>query len=804
MSRQPSPGCTPPDAVAAAATDPAEDPRLTQALEEYLAALEAGQCPSRQQFLARYPDIADRLADHLEGLDFLHTTAASMQAGDGLPPGGPAPCLEDFQVVREVGRGGMGIVYEAVQRSLQRRVALKVLSLGATLDPRHLQRFKNEAQAAAQLQHPNIVPVYTVGCERGVHYYAMRFIEGEPLTAFIEQRRRGTAASPCQAPSTGRGLANPTDGQAGVPGSGPARTPASPGSITAAASGAARPDAQTACRPSVLDGGSCRRVAWLGVQAAEALEHAHQQGVIHRDVKPGNLLLDGRGQLWVADFGLARWPADDALTRTGDLLGTLRYMSPEQASARRGLVDHRTDVYSLGATLYELLTLRPVCDGRDHQELLHQILHEEPVPPRRLCPDVPRDLETVLLKALGKQVEERYATAQELADDLRRFLEGRPVLARRPGLWERAGKWARRHRPVVAAAAVLLVLSVVALTAGTIVIGAEQAKARAAYELEAAARSKEAEARARAEQNFQQAQRLLDYIAEIAAVDMASDSELPHVRRKLLQAALAYYEDFLEQQKDNRLTREELLRGHARVAAILDAVGRPKEARVAWDQTFQLALAIGDGGQAQFRLVPADNKLRLLRLAAVQEDLKLSPEQVRAVLDLEAKRQKRSRDRPPPAGEAPASREPEQGGEKDVEKLLNPEQARRLGQLLRQQRGVGAFRDDAVKAALALTPEQRKAVAAIQEEAQAARGQPGAAPEHGKQPTLDRMLALLTPEQTARWRELVGEPFRGILPPRELVLSVGKMTLEIAPPRGPRERDKGTATRPLPSDEHAP
>jgi hypothetical protein len=314
--------------------------------------------------------------------------------------GGPAPCLEDYQIMQEVGRGGMGIVYEAEQRSLHRRVALKVLSLGATLDPRHLQRFKNEAQAAAQLQHPNIVPVFAVGCEQGVHYYAMRFIEGKPLSALIAQRRA----------SSEEGRAAPLE-------------------------------------PHV------REVAWMGVQAAEALEHAHQQGVIHRDVKPANLLRDDQGQLWVTDFGLARWPADDALTMSGDLLGTLRYMSPEQASARRGLVDHRTDVYSLGATLYELLTLRPVCGGSDHQELLHQILHDEPLPPRRLCKEIPRDLETILLKALGKQVEERYATAQELADDLRRFLDGRPVLARRPALWERAGKWARRHRPLVASAA---------------------------------------------------------------------------------------------------------------------------------------------------------------------------------------------------------------------------------------------------------------------------------------------------------------------------------------------------------------
>ena len=200
---------------------------------------------------------------------------------------------------------------------------------------------------------------------------------------------------------------------------------------------ASRPPASLAtARPflgcPVRDEAFFRQAAWIGVQAAEALEHAHQMGVIHRDVKPANLLLDDEGRVWVTDFGLARWPADDALTMTGDLLGTLRYMSPEQASARRGLVDHRTDVYSLGATLYEMVTLQPVCPRRRPAGAAAPDPHEDPVPPRRLCRDIPRDLETILLKALGKQVEERYATAQELADDLRRFLDGRPVLARRP------------------------------------------------------------------------------------------------------------------------------------------------------------------------------------------------------------------------------------------------------------------------------------------------------------------------------------------------------------------------------------
>src|SRR5262249_23357129 len=175
-----------------------------------------------------------------------------------------------------------------------------------------------------------------------------------------------------------------------------------------------------------------RIIAQLGVQAAEALEHAHGLGVIHRDIKPANLLLEGGGHLWVADFGLARFQTEGSLTQTGEVVGTLRYMSPEQALGRHALVDQRTDVYSLGATLYELRTWHAVHAGRDREKLLRQIEREEPRPPRQRNPAVPADLETVVLKALAKEPAERYATAQALADDLRRFLEDRPILARRP------------------------------------------------------------------------------------------------------------------------------------------------------------------------------------------------------------------------------------------------------------------------------------------------------------------------------------------------------------------------------------
>src|SRR5262249_37389691 len=192
------------------------------------------------------------------------------------------------------------------------------------------------------------------------------------------------------------------------------------------------------------------------VQAALALGHAHELGVIHRDIKPANLLLDVRGHLWVTDFGLAQVRSDTRLTLSGDLVGTLRYMSPEQALGQRPIVDHRADLYSLGVTLYELLTLRPAFAGDERQEVLRQIAFDDPAPPRRLNRAVPAELETIVLKAMARNREERYATAQELADDLERFLRDEPIRARPPTLWQRARRWARRHGPVAAAAGGLL------------------------------------------------------------------------------------------------------------------------------------------------------------------------------------------------------------------------------------------------------------------------------------------------------------------------------------------------------------
>jgi serine/threonine protein kinase len=424
--------------------------------DDFLRRQEAGERPDVEEYAARHPQAADLLRKVLASLQLLEAS----RTGEVLPLAGqadgpPAGTLGDFRLLREVGRGGMGIVYEAEQISLGRRVALKVLPFAATLDPRQLQRFYNEARAAAGLHHTNIVPVYAVGCERGVHYYAMQFIDGRTLADFVAQQCGGP---PSQVPTVAE--------------------------AEGVASATTAPPAAQATSAAPRDRAYFRRVAEWGIQAAEALDCAHTLGVVHRDIKPANLLVDNTGRLWVADFGLAQVQSDARLTLTGDLVGTLRYMSPEQALARRVVIDHRTDVYSLGATLYELLTLQPAFSGADRQELLRQIAFEEPKAPRRVNKAIPDELETIVLKAVEKNALERYGTAKELADDLQHWLEDRPILARRPTLAQRAQKWRRRHTALVRSAMLTVLLVAVASATAAWVVWQEQRKTHRALDRE--------------------------------------------------------------------------------------------------------------------------------------------------------------------------------------------------------------------------------------------------------------------------------------------------------------------------------
>lgn len=422
---------------------------LAELVEEITQAVEAGQQVDLEAYLIAFPGYAEELRHLFPAVQALGRLGGSAQDLAITPVanvtlGEVTGILADFRILREVGRGGMGVVYEALQTSLDRRVALKVLPFAATMDPRQLQRFHNEARAAASLQHEHIVPVYAVGQERGVHYYAMQLIEGQTLAALIAELRQ-------------------RDGRLPLPESQPTTSYVTPG---AGSANTAQSAVSTERLP--FDAAYFRRVAEWGIQAAEALDHAHQLGIVHRDVKPGNLLVDAHGHLWVTDFGLAQIQSETRLTRTGDLLGTLRYMSPEQALAQRVVVDHRTDIYSLGATLYELLTLEQVFDGRDRQSLLRQIAFEEPRSPRQWNRAIPKALETIVLQAMQRNSVDRYATAQELALDLKRFLDNQTIQARPPRLRQRFQKWSQRHRALVWAARIGLLVGVTMLGVGAV------------------------------------------------------------------------------------------------------------------------------------------------------------------------------------------------------------------------------------------------------------------------------------------------------------------------------------------------
>ena len=455
------------------------NPELERILEAAIARLQAGERLEVESLTAKHPEFAAGLRELWPAVEMMVRMGdAAVEpnghaAGNGqLAPPPEHKQLGDFRLIRQIGQGGMGTVYEAEQLSMGRRVALKVLPFAALVQDKSLQRFRNEVRAAAALDHPHIVSIYSVGEERGVHFYAMQLIRGQTLADMIWQLRkeRNKDSSPppqnkdfpphqdkdFSPPLCGEGLGergappqsnDPTSdfSQSAIPGT--LRVPQSEIATSPAARLSTAPDTRRASE-------HYRAAARLGIQAADALQHAHDLGVLHRDIKPSNLMIDREAQLYITDFGLARIEADAGMTMTGDIVGTLRYMAPEQALAKRVVIDHRADIYSLGATLYELLTLQPAFGETDRSDLLKQIAFEEARPLRKIDRSIPAELETIVLKAMAKHPGERYQTAQQLADDLRAFLESRPIKAKPPTLLGRLKKWSRRHKPLVVSAAV--------------------------------------------------------------------------------------------------------------------------------------------------------------------------------------------------------------------------------------------------------------------------------------------------------------------------------------------------------------
>ena len=468
-----------------------------------------------------------------------------------------------------------------------------------------MRRFKNEAQAAAALHHTNIVPVYGVGCERGIHFYAMQFIEGRSLAEVVRGLRQLEGIDEATVDLDDAAL-SPADSQdvdvtalfQSVPPSG-----------STAEMAAADVDTRRVALSSQASAKSIdyfRSIAELGMQVADALEHAHEECVVHRDIKPSNLILDARGKVWVTDFGLARVEGDGGLTMTGDLVGTLRYMSPEQALAKRVVVDHRTDIYSLGATLYELLTLRPVFEGSDRQELLRQIAFEEPRSPRRVNKSIPAELETILLKSMAKNPADRYASARELSDDLECFLLDKPIKARRPSWQQRATKWARRHKPIVVSAAVsavlLALLTVAGLAISNLLISWEKNEKDVALKEKRLALQK-AEANYLASQkNYRRARDAVDQmLTRVAAMQLLHVPHMEQIRREILEDALGFYQQFLQERSGDPEVLQETLYAYSRVGEIQLKLGRHDHAEQALREMIALTLQAADPDQSHYR-----------------------------------------------------------------------------------------------------------------------------------------------------------------------------------------------------------
>ncbi|TWU51878.1 WD40 repeat domain-containing serine/threonine-protein kinase [Rubripirellula reticaptiva] len=467
------------------------DVLIGQIAEEFLAAGRTGDPPSLNDFVGSHPAvianpaIEKSLRRMLETIRLLHGLGGESSMDEKhvestSSPDAGWPEIEDYQLLRVAGRGGMGVVYEAIQVPLSRKVALKVLPAHTTGNPSAVARFQQEARAAAQLHHTNIVPVFEVGDDGKHCYYAMQFIEGHSLDAVIRQLRKirdiDSSKSRHGLPEeVSEGLAINTNAMVNdnhlsldaqlettcyttlleTPQTRPVldgddTVPIARGSSTLTVSGHSKP--------------FFRNVARIGHQIADGLQHAHERGIVHRDIKPSNIILDPKGVAWITDFGLAK--TDDVdLTRDGDVVGTLRYMSPERFG---GTCDASSDIYSLGVTLYEMLALQSPFAAYDRFSLLSAIRDKHPAPLRSLNHRVPRDLQTIIDKAMEKEPRRRYRTAAAMASDLERFLDGRPIRARRVGSAERMWLWSKNNVGLASSIATIVVVLIVASLVSTV------------------------------------------------------------------------------------------------------------------------------------------------------------------------------------------------------------------------------------------------------------------------------------------------------------------------------------------------
>ncbi|MBY0527140.1 MAG: protein kinase [Gemmataceae bacterium] len=477
------------------------------------------------------------------------------------------PTVAGYEILGELGRGGMGVVYKARHVSLQRLVALKMVLTGEYASPQELARFRGEGLAVARLHHPNIVQIYEVGEQNGRPFFSLEFVDGGSLA----QRLAGTTL--------------------------PARSAAA-----------------------------------MAETLARAVHHAHQQGIVHRDLKPGNILLkvvSGQSSVVskdkaapssalttdhlslttipkITDFGLAkRTDGASDQTKTGSVLGTPSYIAPEQAAGRKE-IGPSADIYALGAILYEMLTGRPPFRGESSMDTILQVMSEEPVAPRQLQPKLPRDLETICLKCLEKEPRKRYATADDLADDLRSFLDHKPIRGRPVGTRERMWRWSRRNPVVATLSALLLVALVGGFLSMTVLWRRAEANFQDAQHQRRNAEVNLAEAelqrtkaetnlreaqkqKARAEESFRQARQAVDdFFTTVSDSRLLNVPSLQPLRKELLDLALKYYQEFLKQHGNDPTIQKELARAYFRVGLINSQLGDGAKSLAAYQQSLEV------------------------------------------------------------------------------------------------------------------------------------------------------------------------------------------------------------------------
>ncbi len=578
-----------------------------------------GEQPSIEEYASKHPSMADDIRELFPMIVQVEAAKQSDTSWSGPRPAGFAPAPErlgDFRIIRELGRGGMGIVYEAEQESLGRRVAIKVLPDRHLSSPTRRERFEREARTAAALHHTNIVQIFGVGQQDGHPYFVMQYIRGVGLDAIfarlasrtmvprsdrIRRSRLGIGSldlvqvarellNSRGSPIRQTGSATPSTREspaasAGVLAGLPEHAPDAAGGPVENHPAAASPAGQIEEYSDEL--AYWRSLARLFAQAADALSFAHSQGVLHRDIKPANLLLDAEGMLWVTDFGLAKTDEYRELTQTGDVIGTLCYMAPEQFE---GKGDQRSDIYSLGITLYEMATLRPAFVQEGRSGLIRAILREPLFPPRRLCPSMPCDLETVILKAAARDPQHRYASAAELRDDLLRFVEDRPVQARRVSAAEKLWRWSRRN-PALATTTALTLALLISIAAVSSV----------AYLKVRAANAVERQQRQRAEETANLAVTALDTIFDEFApagrsasreVTLGSSDEgalvvsVPSVlspeTAAFLKGLLRFYSGLASQESNSPSLLLKMAAAQRRVGEIYELLGQYEDAKAAY------------------------------------------------------------------------------------------------------------------------------------------------------------------------------------------------------------------------------